>query len=315
MIVSASYKTDIPTFYGDWFMNRLRSGYCKMVNPYSKEIVRVSLDRESVDAFVFWTKNIAPFVKHLPELHSRNYPFVIQHTINNYPRSLEFSVVDASRSVDHVHRISDEFGKKVCVWRYDTIIFSSVTPAEFHLRNFADLAARLSGAVDEVVVSFAHFYKKTLRNMQLAANEFDFDWWDADLMEKRKLLIQLVELAASAGIQLTVCSQPEYLIPEASEARCVDAERLSDVACQTVSAKLKGNRKKCGCFHSIDIGEYDTCPHGCVYCYAVHKRELAQERYKKHNPDSEFLFDPPAGAWEKPKDDPPQQKALFSLLE
>ncbi len=33
MIISASYKTDIPTFYGEWFMNRLQAGYCKMVNP------------------------------------------------------------------------------------------------------------------------------------------------------------------------------------------------------------------------------------------------------------------------------------------
>ncbi len=277
-------------------MNRLRSGYCKMVNPYSKEIVRVALDRESVDAFVFWTKNIAPFVKHLPELRSRNYPFVIQHTINNYPRCLEFSVVDASRSVEHVRQISAAFGPKVCVWRYDTIVFSSVTPATFHLDNFAALAARLAGSVDEVVVSFAHFYKKTLRNMRWAGKEFGFDWWDAELMDKRKLLTQLVEIAASVGIRLTVCSQPDYLVPGASEARCVDAQRLSVVACRTVSAKLKGNRKECACYHSIDIGEYDTCPHGCVYCYAVQRRELAQERFRKHNPESEFLFDPPPGA-------------------
>jgi len=127
--------------------------------------------------------------------------------------------------------------------------------------------------------------------------------------------VQLVEIAASASIQLTVCSQPDYLIPGAAEARCVDAKRLSDVACQTVSAKLKGNRKECGCFHSVDIGEYDTCPHGCVYCYAVQRRELAQERFRKHAPDSEFLFDPPAGAWERAKDEPPKQKSLFSLLE
>ncbi len=315
MIVSASYKTDIPTFYGDWFMNRLRAGCCKMVNPYSREIVRVPLDRDSVDGFVFWTKNIGPFTKHLPEIHSRHYPFLIQHTINNYPRSLEFSVVDASRSVDHVRRISADFGPRVCVWRYDTIIFSSVTPPGFHVSNFAELAGRLSGTVDEVVVSFAHFYKKTLRNMQWAGKEFDFEWWDADLAEKRKLLVQLAEIAASFRIQLTVCSQPDYLVPGASEARCVDAKRLSDVAAQTISAKLKGNRKECGCFHSIDIGEYDTCPHGCVYCYAVQRRELAQGRFRKHNPESEFIFDPPSGAWERPKDEPPPQRSLFPLVE
>ena len=293
MIVSASYKTDIPTFYGDWFMNRLRIGYCKMANPYSKEIVRVALDRDSVDAFVFWTKNLGPFVPHLPEIRARQFPFVIQYAINNYPRSLEFSVVDAARAVEHVRRISAAFGPRVCVWRYDTIIFSSITPAKFHLHNFADLATRLSGAVDEVVVSFAHFYKKTLRNLEWAGKEFGFDWWDPDLTEKQKLLKQLVEMAASVGIQLTVCSQPAFLVPGASQARCVDARRLSDVAGQTIPARLKGNRKECGCYHSVDIGEYDTCPHGCVYCYAVQGRDLAQARYRKHDPESEFLFTPP----------------------
>ena len=110
MIISASYKTDIPTFYGDWFMNRLQQGYCKIVNAYSKKISRVALDRESVDAMVFWTKNIGPFLKNLPEVHSLGYPFVIQHTINNYPRALETSVVDADRAVQHVRFICDRYG-------------------------------------------------------------------------------------------------------------------------------------------------------------------------------------------------------------
>jgi hypothetical protein len=33
MIISASYKTDIPTFFGEWFINRLRAGYCKTLHP------------------------------------------------------------------------------------------------------------------------------------------------------------------------------------------------------------------------------------------------------------------------------------------
>ncbi|MCA9049546.1 MAG: DUF1848 family protein, partial [Planctomycetaceae bacterium] len=93
MIISASYKTDIPTFYGEWFMNRLRAGYCKMVNPWNrKQISRVSLDLRDVDGIIFWTKNIAPFIPHLEEVHGRGYRFVVQHTINAYPRALEFSV-------------------------------------------------------------------------------------------------------------------------------------------------------------------------------------------------------------------------------
>ena len=62
MIISASYKTDIPAFYGDWFLNRLRVGYCKMVNPYGRQVYRVSLTPQDADGFVFWTKNLGPFM-------------------------------------------------------------------------------------------------------------------------------------------------------------------------------------------------------------------------------------------------------------
>ena len=62
MIISASYKTDIPAFYGEWFLNRLRAGYCKMVNPYGRQVYRVSLTPPDADGFIFWTKNLGPFL-------------------------------------------------------------------------------------------------------------------------------------------------------------------------------------------------------------------------------------------------------------
>lgn len=292
MIISASYKTDIPTFYGEWFMNRLRAGYCKMVNPYNRTAYRVSLDRADVDGIVFWTKNLGPFLRHLPEVRTRGFPFIVQYTINGYPRSLEYAVVDAARSVDHVRRVSDEYGRRVCIWRYDTIVVSSETPVDFHLRNFESLACALYGAVDEVVISFVQLYRKTLRNMNWAASEFGFSWHDPPEDEKRKLAADLVAIATSKGMRLSVCSQRNLLVPGASDARCIDADRLGEVAGQRVRAELRGMRKECGCFASRDIGEYDTCPHGCVYCYAVQNRDLAQRRYREHQPESEFLFQP-----------------------
>jgi Domain of unknown function (DUF1848) len=315
MIISASYKTDIPTFYGEWFMNRLRAGYCKTVNAYNKRISRVPLDRQSVDAIVFWTKNIGPLLKHLSEIHSLGYSFVVQQTINNYPRSLETSVVDAERSVQHVRSISHEYGSSVCVWRYDTIVFSSITPYDFHLTNFAELAAKLSGYVDEVVISVAHIYKKTKRNMDAAAKELGFTWDDPEHEVKKRLIAELAAIAADRKIQLTVCSQPELIVAGANVARCVDAERISRVVGQDVTARLKGNRKECGCYHSIDIGEYDTCPHGCVYCYAVQNPELALDRYKKHDPKSEFLFRPSASVLASHESFGNEQLTLFPIIE
>ncbi|RME26392.1 MAG: DUF1848 domain-containing protein [Deltaproteobacteria bacterium] len=298
MIISASYKTDIPTFYGEWFMNRLRAGYCRVINPYGKQVYRVSLNRDDVDGIVFWTKNVAPFLRRLAEVHDRGYPFVIQHTINRYPRELETSVVHAERAIDAVRSVAESYGPRTVVWRYDTIVFSSLTPRAYHVENFGRLAEALRGVTDEVVVSFAHIYQKTKRNMDRATRDLGIEWWDPDAEEKRDLTRELLDLARANGMALAICSQHEYVVEGAVGARCVDAQRLQDVAGRRISARLKGNRKDCGCFESRDIGDYDTCPHGCVYCYAVRHRALALQRYKKHDPDSEFLYEPPGGVTE-----------------
>src|SRR5436305_9215029 len=113
----------------------------------------------------------------------------------------------------------------------------------------------------------------------------------------RELVTDLALIASSYDMQLRSCSQEKLLIPGIiEEARCVDANRIERVSGKPIAGKTrqKGNRKECGCFASKDIGEYDTCPHGCVYCYAVQNRELALSRYKKHDPTSDFLF-PPKG--------------------
>jgi len=298
MIISVSYKTDIPTFYGEWFMNRLKAGYCKMVNPYSQQIYRVDLTPKSVDGFVFWTKNIGPFLKHLPEVQRMGYPFIVQHTITGYPRELESRVIDFTHTIEHLKVLADMYGPHVAVWRYDPIIISSLTPSDWHRHNFEKLAQFLKGTTDEVVVSFAQIYKKTRRNMDWAAHEYGFRWSDHEAMTHgsvQNLISELAEISRSHGMYLKICSQKAYLTPEVTaEARCVDAERLERVSGNTLVDRIerRGNRKECGCFASKDIGEYDTCPHGCVYCYAVQHRDLALERYKAHDPEGEFLFPP-----------------------
>lgn len=292
MIISASYRTDIPAFYGDWFMQRLDAGYCMVVNPYGGQLYRVGLRRDEVDGFVFWTKNLGPFTEHLGEIRRRGYPFIVQYTINGYPRALEFSVVDAARSVQHMQRLAETFGPRAAVWRYDTILSTSLTPPDFHRENFARLAESLAGATDEVVISFAQIYRKTQRNMQWAARQSGFRWNDPPDEEKRALAADLVGIAQAHGMRLAICSQRAYVVPGAVEARCIDAPRLADVAGRPIKAQIKGNRPECACHLSRDIGAYDTCPHGCVYCYAVQHRRLAQQRYQAHNPASDILFEP-----------------------
>jgi hypothetical protein len=289
VLISASYRTDIPAFYGDWFRNRLRAGFCRVVNPYGGPPSRVSLHPQDVDGFVFWTKNLGPFLPHLAEVRERGCPFVVQYTIDGYPRSLEYAVVDPEKSIEHARRVADEYGPRVMVWRYDTIVFSSATPRDFHLRNFERLAAALTGVTDEVVISFAQIYRKTRTNMNAAADLFNFTWNDPEDEEKVSLSRDLAACARARGMRLTVCSQERFLGAGIEAARCIDAGRIEDIAGRPIRARVKGNRPECACHESRDIGEYDTCPHGCVYCYAVRTRALARRRFQEHDPEGEFL--------------------------
>ena len=293
MIISASYKTDIPAFYGSWFMARLDAGHCRMVNPWGGQIYDVALTEEAVDGIVFWTKNLRPFRTNLADIR-RRFAFVVQYTINGYPRPLEPAVVTPARAIEDLRAVASAFGPRAGVWRYDPILLTSLTPAAWHRRNFARLAQALDGVVDEVVVSFAHAYRKTRRNLDAAARRYGFVWHDPDEDLKRHLIAELARTAAAHGMALGVCAQPGLVAGAAQPARCIDAARLTDVAGRPIAAAARGNRPGCLCAHSRDIGHYDTCPHGCVYCYAVASSAQARRNLAAHDPGDKFLLPPGA---------------------
>ena len=289
MIVSASYRTDIPAFYCDWFLSRLEAGACDVTNPYGGPVYRVPLVGPEAEGFVFWTRNIAPFGPALEAVEARGLPFVVHYTITAYPRALEASVIPAARSVALVRALAERYGPRTVVWRYDPLLITSLTPPQWHRKTFAGLAAALAGATDEVVLSFAQVYRKTRTNTERAARQHGFTWRDPAPAEKRALLAELAGLARAQGLKASLCAQPD-LLDEGSRgaglqaARCIDAARLSAVAGHTIKAKTKGNRPGCLCAQSRDIGAYDTCPHGCVYCYAVSRPDAAKRRHRAHDP-------------------------------
>jgi len=288
LIVSASYRTDIPAFYAGWFLARLKAGYCRVANPYGGRPYEVSLLPGAVDGFALWTRNLRPLLADLDAVR-RVAPFTVQFTVTLYPRALETSVIAADEAVGQLRELRRRFGPRAAVWRYDPIVFTSDLDAEAHAAGFAALAQALNGTVDEVVLSVMQPYRKTRRNLDRAAGHHGFLWRDPPAEEKRQLLERLAAIALDHGMAPTLCSQPELLLPGFGEARCIDAERLGDVAQRPVAAEESGNRPGCRCALSRDIGAYDTCPHGCVYCYAVADRDRAVANFRDHDPASAML--------------------------
>lgn len=289
MIISASYRTDIPALYGGWFMKRLNAGHALVANPYGGQPYRVSLAPADVDGFVFWTRNIGPLRDRLADI-ATVAPFMVQFTVTGYPRALEPGVIETETAIAQIRALSNSFGPRAVVWRYDPIVETSLTTPDWHLENFARLAGMLNGYVDEVTVSFTQIYAKTRRNMDRASRDHGVTWRDPEAGEKQALAIALTEIAMSNGMRMTVCSQPEFTVEGTAPARCIDVDRLSDIAGRTIKARTKGNRPGCLCNESRDIGAYDSCPQGCAYCYAVSSREKAKQFLAAHDPRGAALL-------------------------
>jgi hypothetical protein len=259
--VSASFHDDIPAFYGPWFMKRLAAGYCRTFDSQGLRFHRVALDRESVDGFVFWTRNARPFLASLSEIHRQGFAFIVQYGI---------TAEKSDAAIADLHAIGSAFGQRATVWRYDPIVLAE-RPAAWHAQNFGNLAHDLEGATDEVVVAYSPD-----RNGETNERE-----------EKRDLLKRLATLAAARDMRLSVCSQPAYLVPRTNPARCIDARRLSDIAGREISVETRGRWPGCLCTVALDIG-------------APLEKSLEVDgpvlvpRRRDHVEDGEFLVPPPA---------------------
>ena len=293
MIVSASYRTDIPAFYADWFLNRVAAGAARFRNPFGGGIVTVPLRAEDVSGIVFWTRNFAPLMDRLAPVEERGWPFVVQFTVTGYPRPLEPSTIRAEDAAAQIAEIARRFGPRAAVWRYDPVLLSSATGPDWHRATFARLARPCCAAMStrRCCPSSSPTARRGATWSRLA-REAGLDWRLPEPDEKAALVRDLAAIAGDAGMALTLCTQPALaaLVPGiAAPARCIDAGRLGDVAGRPVAAPPKGNRPGCLCAASRDIGAYDTCPHGCAYCYAVADRSRAKAAYAAQDAGAEML--------------------------
>ena len=286
MIISASRRTDIPTYYSEWFFNRLREGYVLVRNPMNaRQISRISLSPEAVDGIVFWTKNPVPILSRLGELEP--YPYYFQFTLTAYGRDVEPNLPGKNGVlIPAFQELSRMAGRERVVWRYDPIFLSDRYTVEYHCRYFRVLAAKLGEYTEKCTVSFLDFYRSTARNMR------SLHIREMTAAQQREMMERFSEIAGEYGLYIDTCSEAISLEDlGVSHASCVDRERLERIGGYRLKAgRDRNQRKECGCAASVDIGAYDTCGNGCLYCYATDSRPRAAERVRAHRPDSPILF-------------------------
>ena len=286
MIISASRRTDIPTYYSEWFFNRLREGYVLVRNPMNaRHISRISLSPEAVDGIVFWTKNPVPMLSRLGELEP--YPYYFQFTLTAYGRDVEPNLPGKNGVlIPAFQELSRMAGRERVVWRYDPIFLSDRYTVEYHCRYFRVLAAKLGEYTEKCTVSFLDFYRSTARNMR------SLHIREMTAAQQREMMERFSEIAGEYGLYIDTCSEAISLEDLGiSHASCVDRERLERIGGYRLKVgRDRNQRKECGCAASVDIGAYDTCRNGCLYCYATDSPPRAAERVRAHRPDSPILF-------------------------
>jgi Domain of unknown function (DUF1848) len=297
-LISASRRTDIPAFYGEWLRRRIDAGWCETKNPFSGQTYRVSLAPDDVLGWVFWSRNYAPFLETLDAIHAADGRFLCHFTITGYPRELDARTPAADVACDTARLIVERFGSEVLQWRYDPILLTSLTPPDWHRKNFARLAQRLDGVAKRCIFSFPTMYKKTVRNLQLGGTDGALRVWsegagDFDEGLLAELARDLAQIAADHGIEMQTCCDGRWIDPSAgiTQAHCADWPLLRGLLPNAGDINVPRNptRKQCGCYKSTDIGAYQTCAHGCLYCYAVDDPLRARENLTRHQPESPRL--------------------------
>lgn len=294
MIISASRRTDIPAFYAEWFMERIRAGFCIVANPFNADQeVRVDLSPQSVDVIVFWTRNPRPLMKYLEEITHRGYQFYFQFTLMNNPRELDPKTPALKASLATFQDLAAQIGAEKVVWRYDPIVFSNVTGTEFHLKTFEYIAGELRGCTHRSIISIMDEYPKIQPRLKsLAISGFSTFTRENIVQALPDLLPAIVEVSHRNGMQVYSCAEDLDLVPYGvKHGKCVDDDYIREVfGLQVNPQKDPNQRRACGCVVSKDIGAYDTCLFGCAYCYATQSFERAQRRHDRHDPFSEKMI-------------------------
>ncbi|WP_312095314.1 DUF1848 domain-containing protein [Aminipila sp.] len=285
MIISASRRTDIPSFYFDWFTNRLKERFVLVRNPvYPNQISRIDLSPELIDCIVFWTKNPSPAMDKLDSL--KDYPFYFQFTLTSYSIDAEMNMPSKSKEIINTFKkLSEKIGPERVIWRYDPIFLSRKYNMEYHIKYFEKIAGELSDYTKRCVFSFIDFYPKIKKQLN------EMGAFAPDKEEKIMLARELQNISYHYGFSLETCSETLDLSGLGiKHGKCIDDKLIEKLTGFSMNLKKDSNqRRECGCMESVDIGSYDTCGNGCKYCYANHSIKRLEQNRRMYDVNSPVL--------------------------
>lgn len=321
MILSVSRRTDIPTYYSEWFFNRIKEGFLYVRNPMNyHQVSRIDLSPQVVDCIVFWTKNPQPMLERLGEL--KDYTYYFQFTLTGYGKDMEAGIPDKEKAmIPAFQELATKIGKEKVIWRYDPIIFSEKYSTAYHLETFEKYAALLAGYTEKCVVSFVDIYEKNKKNME-ASGSVRLGREALQAFAKK-----IADMARENGMAMATCAEAVDLKACGIEHNhCIDQELIERLTGHRIKAKKdQAQRRECGCIESVEIGTYNTCRNGCGYCYANFSPAAVRANCRLYDVHSPLLCGEPIGSRDKVtqrravslKGEPvggPKQMSIFDLL-
>ena len=282
-------------------MRRIEEGFAGVVNPFGGARYLVSLRPQDVVCFVFWSKDFGPFIENLKILDGMGYKFYFNYTVTALPAVFE-SNLNRQSAIESLKKLSRMYSPRHINWRFDPIFLSSLCGREFFVKAFEQLASDFEGHVERCYFSFVTEYGKVKRNfaelekaagVKIARCSRGDPAWPPRAGTRAcpyDLANELADIAARHGMQMFSCCGDYLTNEKIQKAHCIDGAVIEQLYFpRGLAYKEKPTRPQCGCTESTDIGTYDTCPHGCVYCYANANKTVAAEAYQAHDKDSAFL--------------------------
>ncbi len=282
MIISVSRRTDIPSFYSDWFFNRIKEKYVLVPNPFNEKMIsKVNLHPDVVDCIVFWTKNPLPMLNKLEKL--KDYKYYFQFTLNPYGKDIECNIPSLGKRIEIFKNLSEKIGREKVIWRYDPILINEQYNLNFHKEAFDKIAFELKDYTDKCMLGFIDHYRHIISTLkQFNINRLEMN----DIIKMSKSFKQATD---KYGLILETCTKKVDLTSYGIESGlCVDKYLIEKIIGYPISIKKdKNQRDICNCVESIDIGTYESCLNNCIYCYAIRgNNNTVLNKMNKHDKNS-----------------------------